>query len=110
MPAIARALDCGPERARREIAESGDRFERRLTMKEVAEWFGWARTNVHGLRQPGRFPEPDSPIDAVSGNGKGAWWWATTLERWAAEVDLQTCLVCGGRRSSPDRWCTTVIR
>lgn len=94
--AIARTVDHSPERARREIAAAGNQLERRLNVAEVADRFGWTRTNVRGLRQPGRFPEPDSSPATVSGRGKGTWWWATTLERWAAEANLQTCPVCGG--------------
>lgn len=95
VPDIAHQLGRSPGRTQREIYDAGDWLMPRLTSKQIADRYGWTRTNVRGLRPTGRFPPPDNPSTLT--NGKGAWWWATTLEQWETETNLQNCPVCGGR-------------
>lgn len=96
IPVIAQQVGRSVARTRAEIDQADDSLPTRLTVQQVANRFGWARTNVRGLRQHPHFPKPDGhPAGATT--GRGIWWWAATIDQWEAGVTLTRCRVCGAR-------------
>lgn len=66
----------------------------RLTSGMVTTRFGWSPDNIFQKLNRGTFPAPDG-TDGPSGHTR--WWWATTIDAWAADRDLVTCPRCNAQ-------------
>lgn len=94
--AIAQQVGASVARTQKEL-DHDTHLPARLNVEQAAEWFGWTRTNVRAARRSHRFPAPDGQDPNGPANGKGTWWWLTTLQQWETDSNLITCPACGGR-------------
>lgn len=84
---IATACGLGPAALARVI----EPLPARLTSGMVTARFGWSADNVFQKVNRGTFPPPDG-FDGPSRQVR--WWWATTIDEWAADRNLVTCPQC----------------
>ncbi|MCT1618380.1 hypothetical protein [Janibacter hoylei] len=86
---VAAALGIPADRLVRQLRSGESVLEpRRLVTRDLRERFGWSLSAQSLYRRSGVVPPPDGR------EGPRHWWWAATIDDWAAQVELHWCQSC----------------